>query len=484
MFIARNAAFPPLSFANTVSVFTRQQFAWCWLVAQVIALWPTWVWMSKRMTDGSDDPLGTLALGMLGITIWQMRHHLANMPKLTYLVAGLGLTLVATIMLGQLPALIIGIFSMTALTATLLAVLPPQIAKLPLLGLSILALPILSSLQFYAGYPLRVVTAEVSSWILFLFYDVQREGSTLLVNNKMIIVDAPCSGVQMVWLGYFTAFTIALWQRLTDKQLLMRLPFIGAIILIGNILRNSILVAIQASDHSLAQWLHEIIGLVALGSVCITIATVILSARTSSSSQEQDEKTHIKKQSNPARSFLYTGVIFFLLCSFWSIHQASAKAIDVNSNRPFVEWPYQWGNKPLRPLALSDVEARFSENFPGAIARMTDEKRVFVFRHITSPTRKLHPAADCYKGLGYAIHNEVLQQDTNQVLWRCFIATRSGKSIQVCEHIEDKAGQSYTDTSAWYWSALLTPNAGPWMAVTIAQAVEEGNNEAIAIITE
>ena len=30
-----------------------------------VALWPTWWWMGQRMVDGSDDPLGALALGEL-----------------------------------------------------------------------------------------------------------------------------------------------------------------------------------------------------------------------------------------------------------------------------------------------------------------------------------------------------------------------------------------------------------------------------------
>ena len=457
-------------------------FAWCWLMAQMVALWPTWVWMSKRMADGSDDPLGILALAMLATTVWQFRHQLNSMPKVPYLLAGLWLTLVATIMAGQLPALVIGIISMLAITSTLLSVLPHNIARTPLLGLSILALPILSSLQFYAGYPLRVITAEVSSWILMLFYEVSREGSTLLVNNKLIIVDAPCSGVQMAWLGYFTACTIALWQRLSDKQFLLRLPFVGALVLTGNILRNSILVSLQAGEYTPPEWLHQGIGLVALGIVCIAIAALFLKAKPTSQTCHSNTVSPRTKEISPARSFLYTGCIFFMLCSFWSMHQANAKATDVQTQHLFVEWPYEWQGTPLRPLALSDVETRFADNFPGAITRMTDGHRMFIFRQISEPTRKLHPAPDCYKGLGYSIRNEVLQHDANDLLWRCFIATRGDKSIQVCEHIENMQGQSYTDTSAWYWSALMNPKTGPWMTITIAQQID--NNHDMLTITE
>lgn len=113
-------------------------------------------------------------------------------------------------------------------------------------GLSVLALPLLSSLQFYAGYPLRVVTAEASRWLLAPGFEVAREGATLMVDGRLVIVDAPCSGVQMVWLGYFTACAVALWARRGDHAFLRRLPAVGLLVLAGNIVRNSVLIALKA----------------------------------------------------------------------------------------------------------------------------------------------------------------------------------------------------------------------------------------------
>ena len=37
-----------------------------WLALQAAALTPVWIWMAQRMRDGSDDPLGLLALAALG----------------------------------------------------------------------------------------------------------------------------------------------------------------------------------------------------------------------------------------------------------------------------------------------------------------------------------------------------------------------------------------------------------------------------------
>ncbi len=62
-----------------------------------------------------------------------------------------------------------------------------------------------------------------------------------------------------------------------------------------------------------------------------------------------------------------------------------------------------WDGAPLRPLALSDVEQRFAARLPGAIARTTDGRRTLVLRQVAMPTRMLHPAADCYRALGFRI---------------------------------------------------------------------------------
>ena len=135
------------------------------------------------------------------------------------------------------------------------------------------------------------------------------------------------------------------------------------------------------------------------------------------------------------------------------------------------EWPVAWEGRALRPLALSAVEQRFAARFPGHIARLTDGDQVLVLRTVTEPTRLLHPAADCYRGLGYRIRNAQLEQDAEARLWRCFMAERNGRTTRVCERIVDARGQAYTDTSSWYWAAQFGRSTGPWQAVTVARAL-------------
>jgi len=137
------------------------------------------------------------------------------------------------------------------------------------------------------------------------------------------------------------------------------------------------------------------------------------------------------------------------------------------------EWPVEWEGRRLRPLALGDAEQRFARQFPGSLARLTDGRQVLVLRTVNRPTRMLHPAADCYRALGYGIAQARLEQDVHARLWRCFVAKRhGGQKMRVCERIVDAEGAAFTDTSAWYWAAATGRSNGPWQAVTLARPIE------------
>ena len=250
-----------------------------WIALQTAALWPTGRWMAARVADGSDDPLGLLALAALGALLWSARGQLRAAPRLPWLAA--------TMLRGDVTPLLTSLLAIVAWACGLLAFLPSTrhgamrahdgvlwpapryaIAAAPVLGLAVLALPLIASLQFYAGYPLRVLTAEASRWLLAAWFTVQREGSSLLVDGQLVIVDAPCSGVQMAWAGYFTACAVALLRGLPGRAFMLRLPLVGLTVLAGNVLRNTALVALEATGRAASPAVHEGIGLLALAAVC------------------------------------------------------------------------------------------------------------------------------------------------------------------------------------------------------------------------
>lgn len=97
---------------------------------------------------------------------------------------------------------------------------------------------------------------------------------------------------------------------------------------------------------------------------------------------------------------------------------------------------------------------------------------MLVLRRVEQPTRMLHPAADCFRGLGYRIERTQLERDAQQRLWRCFEAQGTdGRRLRVCERIVGEDGTAFSDPSSWFWSAVLGRSHGPWQAVTVVEAL-------------
>jgi exosortase/archaeosortase family protein len=349
-------------------------------------------------------------------------------------------------------------------------------------------------LQFYAGYPLRVVTAQVSAWLLQLGgVEALRSGASMTVRGQLVVVDAPCSGVQMVWFAYFTACSLAAFEDHRDGAFLRRLPLVGVLVMSANIVRNSVLVSLEARPQGLSESVHEAIGLVALLLLCTAVVIVMRGATTKEVGKDSSppgSRVHAAPGCEPAtpihRAWLPIAGVALMVAAVWPLSTASGTAPATAQRH--VEWPTAWDGHAIRPLALSAVEARFATQFPGVVGRFTDGQRVFVMRHVTQPTRMLHPAMDCFRATGYRIGTTRLEHDAQQRLWRCFEADRAGERVRVCERIEradgdetnpdtasdttsPEASASFVDTSSWFWAAALGTSRGPWRAVTKVEAL-------------
>jgi exosortase/archaeosortase family protein len=251
-----------------------------WLLLQAAALWPHGHWLLRRVQDGSDEPLGLVALAALAVLWFRLAPVLRCTPQRPALAAAAGLTLAANGALWFWPPLACTLLAALALAAALWAWLPAATPRAALAGLLVLAVPLLASLQYYAGYPLRLLTAQASTLLLQAAgYAAERSGATLLVQGQWVIVDAPCSGVQMAWFGYFCACAVAAFGALPDRSFLRRLPAVGALVLAGNVLRNTVLVALEARPQRLAPEIHQAIGLIVLAALIAAVARLMQRGR-------------------------------------------------------------------------------------------------------------------------------------------------------------------------------------------------------------
>jgi hypothetical protein len=156
---------------------------------------------------------------------------------------------------------------------------------------------------------------------------------------------------------------------------------------------------------------------------------------------------------------------------------AKDAAASAAGARSAIEWPARFRGRPLTQLAATPVEARLAARFPGAVARFAVDgsNEVLIARHVTRATRMLHPAADCFRAVGYVVASARAAVDADGVRWRCFVAARGGAQLRVCERIHDAKGGAWTDVSAWHWAALA--GGGPWWALTVVTPLDAGVDE-------
>ena len=345
---------------------------------------------------------------------------------------------------------------------------------------ALLSLPLLASLQFYLGFPLRLLVARPASAMLraagLLVFS---EGTALRWKEQLIEIDAPCSGIKMLWAGGYLVCTLAVIYRLSWRRTLAAGALGIVVIVLGNLWRATALFYLEAGLIKMPAWSHNAIGVAAFVVTALALIALVrwLSGGTGSMSDlslgnasvDPQARATVAQVSHASRS------AFALAC----IIVALLPLIPRNTPSPiatgFPGWPTEFEGRALTELPLTERELRFAEGFPGKLGRFHDGTRELVIRWVKQETRMLHSAADCFQGLGYQITPLPLQNDANGSRWQSFTAQRQDERLHIRERIFEVQGethgkQSWSDVSAWYWQALLGRTKGAWWAVTVAES--------------
>lgn len=135
-------------------------------------------------------------------------------------------------------------------------------------------------------------------------------------------------------------------------------------------------------------------------------------------------------------------------------------------------WPTRFEGRPISRIPATATDKALAGDFPGEIARFSDGRRQIVLRRLSAATRKLHPASDCFRAIGYSVEPVAMRIAPDGKPAACFTATRDGHTLLACEQVRGiQAGEAWPDISSWYWAALLGRSTGPWTAsLTVEQA--------------
>jgi exosortase/archaeosortase family protein len=229
---------------------------------QLIAFWEVWRWYVSRAVYSWDQPWGLLAFVAAFVFLLVSKKPLPREERSLLLPALMIALYVATYFF--LPPLGRAIVAFTALAATASSLRFGKSFHPGLFGLFYLSLPALPTLQFFGGYPLRVVVAEVTAPILRIGgFAVVPEGTCLNWAGQLIWIDAPCSGIKMLWVGMFLTFVLLCLYELpvVKSALLVLLAFV--VIIGANIFRAVALFYLEAGVLNMPSWGHEYAGVIA-----------------------------------------------------------------------------------------------------------------------------------------------------------------------------------------------------------------------------
>lgn len=229
---------------------------------QLVAFWEVWHWYVSRAIYSWDQPWGVLAL--VAAVIFLIGSKKALPPPDTSLLLPALLVIAYVITYSTFPPLARATLAFTALAMTTSLLRFGRLFHPGLFGLFYLSLPTIPTLQFFGGYPLRVVVAELTAPILRLAgFAVAPEGTCLNWAGKLIWIDAPCSGIKMVWVGLFLTFVVLCLYELPLLKTLLLMPLVVVVIMGANVFRAVALFYLEAGILVMPSWGHEYAGLVA-----------------------------------------------------------------------------------------------------------------------------------------------------------------------------------------------------------------------------
>ena len=139
-------------------------------------------------------------------------------------------------------------------------------------ALLVLSLPVVATVQFYLGFPLRALAAEATVLALrALHFPVTREGTLLHWRGESVLVDAPCSGVRMLWFGLYFAAALAAMARLDNRRSLIALITAFVLVIAANVVRAAALFFKEAQIVALPDWTHTGAGLILFAGALLII---------------------------------------------------------------------------------------------------------------------------------------------------------------------------------------------------------------------
>ena len=231
------------------------------LLTATVACWPVLAWYVRGTMDASNDYWGLLALGTAVLVV--ARNKPPARVRLPLALPGALMACYALVTLFEAPMAIRAVLAFLSLGTLVSVARLGRRIDLPLMALLMLALPLTATWQFYLGYPLRVAAGALSAAMLQLNgIAVVREGALLDWSGRIVSIDAPCSGVKMLWAAMYMVYTLSAFHRLSFFRTGCAIAFALATVVAANAIRAAALFYIETGMLDVPGWAHDATGMV------------------------------------------------------------------------------------------------------------------------------------------------------------------------------------------------------------------------------
>ncbi len=416
-----------------------------WMVKRVhyllwaVAGWPVLAWWVRRASNADDALAAGAALAGAALVVASQRGPTAR-ARDGWLAAAAAMALYGAAAVAGLPATLLGV---PLLAGLLLTPGPWRRGPLPdpaVAGLLVLGLPAVMMLELYFGYPLRLAASTgVEVLLAAAGVPVAREGVLLTLPGQPVWVDAPCSGVRMLWGGLwltlvFSGFASLNWWRTLAAGLIA-----AGVVTVANGLRVTALVFAAAGVLPSGGVFHEGIGLASFAMGVAGIAMAVRQLRpkagsgigrlsASANTKEEDHGCLTASPSgegcthpsscggacrcevgppvlSPARAMRGRS-LYLMVCGAVTalsfLVSGETNAVDT-ADAAFSGWPTVFEGQSLQEGPLLPHEMAFAARFPGRVGRFACGGWTVIIRWVTRPSHRVHGAADCLRSAGWRI---------------------------------------------------------------------------------
>jgi exosortase len=235
---------------------------WALLIV-ALACWDGWRLLAVRIADGAIAfPLIALALGV--VVAWARLGRDRQVDART-VAAVLAAYALATVVAPPIVRIGIAAAGLVILLHRAFGGRRPPFAAL---GLAMLALPILPTLDFYLSWPMRRVSAMISAVLLRQSgFAVGVEGAAIRWQGNLLLFDGPCSGVRMLWASLILTSLFALIGKLSLLRYGAALAATVLFATFANGLRATSLFFLESGFLPQFQGpvMHEMVGIASFG---------------------------------------------------------------------------------------------------------------------------------------------------------------------------------------------------------------------------